>query len=228
MRATRMLIHAAAFAALGVMCMAQSGTGQSGSMGQAQQGMGQQQQENRQGTMRQGDTGAPSSMSDNASRHGTSPDHAFITKAAQGGLAEVTLGNLAEQNASSDAVKQFGSKMVTDHSKANDELRQIADQKGITLPSHMDAKDKQMSQMLESKKGQAFDKAYTRDMVKDHEADIAEFRKEAEYGKDPAVKAWAQQTLPILEQHLTLAKQVAGEVGSEKTSKSAGAMSSHQ
>lgn len=208
--------------------MAQSSTGQGGCMGMGQQGMGQHQS-NQQGTMRQGETGTPCSMSDNASNsQQKSPDEAFMKKAAQGGLAEVTLGNLAEQNASNDAVKQFGSKMMADHSKANDELRQIADQKGITLPSHLDTQDKQQSTMLQSKKGPAFDKAYTRDMVKDHEADIAEFRREAEYGKDPAVKAWAQQTLPMLEQHLALAKQVAGQVGVENTSKSAGAMSSHQ
>ncbi len=228
MRAVRMMIHAAVFAALGAMCIAQSSTGQGSSMGQQQQGMGQHQS-NQQGTMRQGETGTPSSMSDNASNsQQKSPDEAFMKKAAQGGLAEVTLGNLAEQNASNDAVKQFGSRMVTDHSKANDQLRKIADEKGITLPSHMDAKDKQTSKLLESKKGPAFDKAYTRDMVKDHEADIAEFRKEAENGKDPAVKAWAQQTLPTLEQHLSMAKQVSAEVGVENTSKSAGAMSSHQ
>jgi putative membrane protein len=90
-------------------------------------------------------------------------------------------------------------------------------------------KDKRTSKMLQSKQGADFDKAYIHDMVKDHEADLAEFRREAENGKDPDVKAWAQKTLPTLEQHLESAKQVAGQIGGSDTSKkAAGAMSSPQ
>ncbi len=194
MKLQRLMFLAVAIAALGAMSMAQSSAGQ---------GMGQHQN-------------VPSSMSTSSAAM-KSPDHRFIKEAAQGGMAEVELGNLAQQNSSSAAVKEFGNRMVTDHTKANDGLRQIADQKGITLPTTTDAKDEQTSKMLESKQGAAFDKAYMRDMVKDHEADIAAFRHEAEYGKDPQVKAWAQQTLPVLEEHLSLAKKTAGEVGVEST-----------
>jgi len=164
----------------------------------------------------------PSMSNDNALK---SPDHEFIMKAAKGGMAEVNLGNLAQQNGGSDAVKKFGNRMVTDHSQANDQLRQIAQQEGITLPTNVDSKDERLTKMLQSKQGADFDKAYIRDMVKDHEADVAEFRNEAANGKDPQVKAWAQKTLPTLEQHLEMAKQVAGQVGADKKP---GAMSSQQ
>jgi putative membrane protein len=138
------------------------------------------------------------------------------------------LGNIAKQNGGSDAVKQFGDKMVNDHSKSNNELKQLAQTKGVAVPTNVTAKDKRMSKMLGAKQGSDFDKAYIHDMVKDHEEDVAEFRNEAQNGKDPDVKAWAQKTLPTLEQHLALAKQVAGQVGPDTGKKTAGAMSSQQ
>jgi len=188
-----------------------------------QQGMGQQgTQADQQGMS----PNQPSSMSSDSMMK--SPDQMFVMKAAKGGMAEVATGNLAKQNGSSDAVKQFGDKMVTDHSQANDELRQLAQQKGISLPSDISSKDKHMNKMLASKQGADFDKAYAKDMVKDHEADVAEFRHEAENGKDPDVKAWAQKTLPILEQHLAAARQVAAQVGADTTKKNTTAMSSQQ
>lgn len=206
MGAQRLIPYVIATALMGSMCMAQSANTYD------------QSQDKSQST--------PSSMS-----HGSttkSPDHAFIMKAAQGGMAEVSMGNLAKQNGNSDAVRQFGDRMVTDHSQANDQLKQLAQQKGITLPADVSMKDKATSKMLESKKGTDFDKAYVSDMVKDHETDVAEFRREAENGKDPDVKAWAQKTLPVLEQHLASAKQIASQMGVDTTKKSASAMSSQQ
>jgi putative membrane protein len=223
MRAQRIILHAAAVTALCACCMAQGSMGSQG-MGQPNSG-----QRNPQGIGQNGvDSNAPPSMSsetDAASTNMKSPDQAFMMKAAQGGIAEVNLGNLAKQNGGSDAVKQFGDKMVTDHTQANDQLHQLAQQKGITLPSSPSSKDKRLSKMLESKQGADFDKAYIHDMVRDHEEDIAEFRREAQNGRDPDVKAWAQKTLPTLEQHLDNAKQVAGQVGATKSS---GAMSAPQ
>jgi len=226
-----MIFHALAVAALGTtMCMAQ-GMGQSG-MGQ-QPGQGPQGQSST-GMGQQGGLGSnmPDTMSHDTGMDGSnmmkSPDQMFVVKAAQGGMAEVAMGNIAKQNGGSDAVKQFGDKMVTDHSKSNDELKQLAQQKGINLPSGPSAKEKRTSKMMRSKQGADFDKAYIQDMVKDHETDVAEFRKEAQSGKDPEVKAWAHKTLPTLEQHLADAKQVAGQVGADTNKKSAGAMSSQQ
>ena len=145
-----------------------------------------------------------------------SPDQAFMMKAAQGGMAEVQSGNLAKEHAKSQAVKDFGQRMVDDHSKANDELRNLASQKNVTLPTDMDAKDKATYDRLSKLNGAAFDKAYMRDMVSDHRKDIAEFRRESESGKDPDVKAWASKTLPTLEDHLKLAEKTEKEVLSGK------------
>lgn len=152
-------------------------------------------------------------------------DRAFAKEAAQGGLAEVDLGNLTKDKASNDDVKQFGDKMVSDHSKANDELKSLAEQKNITLPSSIAAKDKATEARLSKLSGDSFDKAYMHDMVADHEHDVAAFRKEAKSGKDPDLKAFASKTLPTLEDHLKMAKDTAAKVGAEgktKTSKGKG------
>ncbi len=228
MKAQRMVLHALAVAALGAVCMAQGNMGQQGGMGQSGTGLPGATQPSRPGMPGANDPNSPSATMGRDATTMKSPDQDFIMKAAQGGMAEVNLGNLAKQNGGSDAVKQFGDKMVTDHSKANDELRQLAQQKGITLPSDVSGKDKRLGKTLQAKQGSEFDKAYTRDMVRDHQADIAEFKREAESGKDPEVKAWAQKTLPTLEQHLSAAKQVASQVGADTAKKTAGAMSSPQ
>lgn len=137
-----------------------------------------------------------------------SPDSAFIMKAAQGGMAEVELGNLAKEHASSSDVKDFGQKMVDDHGKANDELKALAGQKNVTLPTAVDAKSKAMMDKMSKMNGGAFDRAYVKDMVADHKQDIAEFKKEANSGKDPDVKAWASKTLPTLENHLSMIQNI--------------------
>ena len=141
-----------------------------------------------------------------------SADTTFATKAAQGGMAEVKLGNLAKDHASSDAVKKFGQRMVDDHTKANDELKSIASKKGISLPSDIDAKDQATYDRLSKLNGAAFDKAYMADMVKDHRTDIAEFQREANGGQDPDLKAFAGKTLPTLQDHLKEAETTDREV----------------
>jgi putative membrane protein len=133
-------------------------------------------------------------------------DQHFMMKAAQGGMAEVELGKLATQNASSQAVKDFGQKMVDDHSKANDELKGLAGRKNITLPTSPDAKDQATNDRLSKLTGAAFDRAYMRDMVADHKKDVADFQKEAMTGADPDVKTWASNILPTLQGHLQMAQ----------------------
>ncbi len=140
-------------------------------------------------------------------------DKKFVSDAAQGGLAEVDLGNLAKQNGSNDAVKQFGDRMVTDHSKANDELKSLAQQKGWTLPTEPKAADKSKKDRLGKMSGADFDKAYMRDMVADHEKDVKEFKKCAASCKDSDLKAWAAKTAPTLEDHLKMARDDAKQVG---------------
>jgi len=122
-------------------------------------------------------------------------DKTFMKKAAKGGTMEVAMGKLAAQSAQSDDVKSFGKRMVTDHSKANDELKSIAAKKGVKLPS------KEPSEKWSS------DKAYMDMMVKDHEKDLAEFQEEASTGTDPDVKKFAEDTAKVVQEHLDLAKQ---------------------
>jgi putative membrane protein len=149
-----------------------------------------------------------------------SMDQKFVAKAAQGGMAEVDLGNVAKQNGSNDAVKQFGDRMVTDHSKANDELKSLAQQKSWTLPSEPKASDKSKQERLSKMTGAAFDKAYMRDMVMDHQNDVKEFQKCASSCSDPDLKAWAAKTVPTLQDHLKMAQDGAKQVGAMTGTKS--------
>jgi putative membrane protein len=144
----------------------------------------------------------------------TSSETAFAMKAAQGGLAEVKLGQLATDKAGSADVKAFGQKMVDDHTKANDQLKSIAEQQGMTLPTTMNAKDQALYDKLSNESGAQFDKTYMSSMVKDHEQDLKEFNKEASRGKNPQLKQFAQQTAPILEGHLQMAKSTDAKVKS--------------
>lgn len=129
-------------------------------------------------------------------------------KAAQGGLAEVQVGQLAQEKAQSPEVKQFGQTLVDDHTQANQELQQIAQQEGITLPAQPSSKEAAEGQKLQSLSGDAFDKTFVKDEVDDHKKDIAEFRREAQSGKDPALKAFAQKTIPVLQKHLQMAESL--------------------
>jgi len=142
-------------------------------------------------------------------------DQKFAMDAAKGGMMEVDLGQLATQKAASQAVKDFGQRMVTDHGKANQQLQQIASQKGMSLPTALPADMKQEREKLAGTSGAEFDKMYMSHMLKDHEKDVKEFEKQAEKGNDPALRSFAQQTLPVLRQHLELAKSVAAQVGAD-------------
>ena len=140
-------------------------------------------------------------------------DETFVTKVAKGGMAEVELGKLAADKSSNDAVKKFGQRMADDHSRANDELAALAKSKNVTLPTEIGPEEKALRDRLMKLSGPAFDQAYMKAMVSDHVKDIAEFRTESRSGKDPEVKAWAARTLPTLEEHLKLARDANGAVG---------------
>lgn len=142
-------------------------------------------------------------------------DRAFITEAAEGGLAEVDLGRLATKQAANEAVKQFGQRMVDDHSKANDELTSLAQQKGMTVPTAPNAKQQATAQRLEKLQGAEFDKAYMQDMLQDHKKDVAAFEKASKSAQDADLKAWAGKTLPTLRDHLQLAQDTAAKVGAK-------------
>jgi putative membrane protein len=140
----------------------------------------------------------------------------FVKDAAIGGLTEVELGKLASQKATSDSVKQFGQKMVDDHSKANEQLKTLASQKKIDVPSSLDSKHQSRVDKLSQLSGAEFDRAYIKDQLKDHQQDVSEFRRESENGSDPDIKKWASDTLPTLEQHLSMVKDLNKNLVSSK------------
>ncbi len=143
----------------------------------------------------------------------TNPDASFFKKAAEGGLAEVELGNLAQKKSEDQSVKDFGALMVKDHSAANDKLKGIADAKGIKLPSSPSVSQMATKTKLEVLTGKTFDHSYIKGMVKDHETDIKEFKKEAASGQDADAKAFATATLPTLEEHLRKIQAIAKSEG---------------
>jgi putative membrane protein len=136
-----------------------------------------------------------------------SEDIEFVFDAAKGGMAEVELGKLAAERAKNDEVKKFAQRMVDDHSKAGDQLKSIAESKGIRLPQDIEPKDKALLNRLQKLNGAAFDRAYMQAMVSDHVKDVNEFKKESNSGRDPQVKSFASSTLPTLEEHLQQARQ---------------------
>jgi len=133
-------------------------------------------------------------------------DTEFATKAAQAGMAEISEGRAAESKGQSAAVKAFGKKMVADHTKAADELKNVAARSGVKLPTTISADEKATAEKLAKLKGTEFDSAYSEHAVKDHEDAVALFKNEASAGSDAGLKSFAQQTLPALEEHLKMAK----------------------
>jgi putative membrane protein len=141
------------------------------------------------------------------------PDLAFYRDAAEGGLAEVAMGTMAQQQAHSPSVREFGALMVKDHSAANEKLKTIAESKNITLPANTSVDEMAAKEKLRALSGSSFDKSYIKGMIKDHQEDIAEFKKEATSGRDPDARAFAAATLPTLEAHLKKIQSIAAEAG---------------
>jgi putative membrane protein len=139
-------------------------------------------------------------------------DLAFAQEAAIGGLMEVTLGELALQQAKDEQVMEFGQRMVQDHGQANEKLMAIAEQKGIQLPQELPEDAQQKYEELQQLSDAEFDQAYMDEMVKDHEKDVQAFEQQAESGQDPDLRAFAEETLPTLREHLELAKEVQSQV----------------
>jgi len=136
----------------------------------------------------------------------------FVMNAARDNLAEVQLGKLAAERAASDEVKKFAERMVTDHQKAYDELKQIADSKGLKVPTEPDSRTKKEYDRLAKTSGADFDRAYMDLMVREHDRDVKAFQRAAKNEKDPQVKDWAAKTLPTLHEHQKLAKDTDSHV----------------
>jgi len=137
-------------------------------------------------------------------------DAEFVKKAASGGMTEVMMGQLGTKMGQSAGVKQFSETLIADHTKANRELMTVAKAAGLSVPEAISADDQKHVEMIKEHKGAEFDKAFVDHMVKDHEKDIAEFKRASTEAKDPNIKAFATKTLPTLQTHLEMAKKLQG------------------
>ncbi len=146
-------------------------------------------------------------------------DKKFVQKAAEGNMAEVELGKLAQEKASSDAVKQFGARMEQDHTKANQDLQQAASAAHIDVPNSMSNKDQKLQEKLSKLSGPAFDREYVKAMVTDHKTDLKAFERESHSGKAPQIREFASNILPTLQDHLKSAEQLTGGGGARMSSK---------
>ena len=154
------------------------------------------------------DSTTMSGMGDNQAGNLSEQDKMFANEAAKGGMTEAMLGQLGADNGTNAKVKSHGQMMVSDHTKANEELKSWAASAGYTLPAAPDAAQQKIAEDLKAKKGAEFDRAYTDIMVSEHEKAINLFRKQSTDGSDAALKAFATKTLPTLEQHLQHTKEV--------------------
>jgi len=180
-----------------------------------------------------GTAGVDASSETGRSSHLSRSDQNFIKDAAKGGMMEVHMGKLGVQHAQNDQVKQYAQRLIDDHTKANAELKQLASQKGVTLPDDKvasdassdterskvrdilsgDHKEHAAMKKLEGLSGTDFDREFVRMAVDDHEKDVKEFEKEAQKADDTDLKAWAQKTAPTLREHLQQAKTLQAQVG---------------
>jgi putative membrane protein len=151
--------------------------------------------------------GSPGATAPTAQNFG---DQAFVTKALEGGMAEVELGKLAADKSQSQDVKQFAQKMVNDHSQMGDKwFKPVAQQIGVSEPKGPSKKDKKLIEKLQGLSGQEFDTQYIQAMVKDHQEDLKEFKNEAQAAQDPNVKQIAEQGTKVISQHLQMIEQIA-------------------
>lgn len=153
-------------------------------------------------------TSAAADSSQNMGGDVKEDDSDFMTTAANGGMMEVEAGKLAQANGASAAVKEFGARMVADHSKANEELKALAASKNVVLPTSPSEEVQGHLNEMSTLKGAAFDKHYMDMMVNDHDKTVSLFEGASRDAKDADVRAWAAKTLPVLKEHQTAAKAI--------------------
>jgi putative membrane protein len=148
---------------------------------------------------------------------GAAGDAEFVKMAASGGMLEVKTSEMAQRQASSQEVRKFSKHMLVDHTKANNELKQLAARKGWRLPNAMVKKHADLTAKVGAARGKAFDDTYMEVQVAAHEEAVDLFRKQSQQGKDAELKEWATRTLPTLEKHLKMAKEIhQGKAGGSK------------
>ena len=141
------------------------------------------------------------------------PDATFYKKAAEGGIFEVDAGNQAQQKSNNQQVKDFGAMLVSDHTKANDELKSLAASKDVSLPTTASVSQMAEKAKLDLLSGDTYDKSFILGQIKAHEQTIALFRKEAATGRDAEARSFAKETLPVLRKHLRTAREIAAKEG---------------
>jgi len=140
-------------------------------------------------------------------------DQKFVKNAAEGGMAEVKLGQLAAQKATNPDVKAFGQKMVDDHTALSNQLMPVAQRMGITPPATLDKKDQAEYDRLNALSGDAFDKAYVQAMAADHKKDLKDFKYEASNTNNSDLKQVAQQGQQVIQQHVQMVQKLSSQVG---------------
>jgi putative membrane protein len=137
-------------------------------------------------------------------------DQPFYIQAAEGGMAEVAAGKLAQSKGAAATTRDFGAQMVADHTKANTRLQALATSKKVVLPAELNAEHKEMKAKLEALSGAAFDAEYLKGQVADHTQMAALLQKEIDAGTDADAKAFAAETLPTVKMHLGMAQKLVG------------------
>lgn len=132
-------------------------------------------------------------------------------------MMEVQAGEMAREKASAAAVKEYAERMVNEHGKANEELKTLANEKGVTLPSELGDQEREKLQRLNNQSGAEFDRAYLDLMEQDHQEALQRFRNAAENADDSDLKSFASQTAGVIEQHLNSAKQLQAQERPEST-----------
>jgi putative membrane protein len=140
-------------------------------------------------------------------------DQSFLKDAYQDGVGEVKMGQMGQAKTGNADVKSFATMIVADHTKANAEMKSLADSKQLKVPEDPSLTSQAKAKMLDAKTGANFEKEYIDGMIKDHKNDIEKFQKESLEAKDPDVKAFAQKTLPTLREHLKMAEDIQAKIG---------------
>ncbi len=193
----RTMALAGAILLCGSMGLAQM-RGSAGPTGAGQTGQSPGQNPSMDSQMNGMQTGQPSAI-----------DRMFVSKAMQGGLAQIQLGQLTLQKSDNQQVKQFAQRMIDDHTKLNDQMKPVAQQLGVSVPDQISKGDRKTIAKLQALSGSAYDQAYIKDMVKDHKQDLSAFQMEASSGQDQTVRDAANQGSKVIAQHLQLAQQLA-------------------
>lgn len=153
-----------------------------------------------------------SNVSSNTNKSVSSGDQEFLDKALLGGFVEVQTSGIAVTKAQNEEVRAFAQKMISDHSKANKELKELGKEKGATLIGGTGSEEQKEMADLSNLSGAAFDKEYVKRMIAAHEKDVAVFQKQADGGTDAGLKRFAAETLPTLKMHLEMIKDIQGKL----------------